>query len=454
MTVNFRNLCLWVHRYTGLFMALFLFIAGISGALLAFNDELDNHFNRRLAYVEVNEIPPLPIAQLHDVVVDAYPQYSFSSFPVTVNPKQSVRFQVDRVRGKDAKTKPKPLFQEVYVNPYTGQIIGTRDKEKWAWENTMWKVFWLHRELLLGSIGKISLGIVALIWTINCFIGFYLTLPRAIKRGNNKKLSNYLKDSSIKKPIKKRASFFKRWLPAWKIRAKTNMFKFNLDVHQAFGLWLWVMLFVIAWSSVGFNLKQVYKPVMQVIVGSEVSEKEKLDSRKPADAKQNKADIEGKAQTTQKERISDSIHKPDLMIGKDKSIAALTKMAQQQADKHNLSVVNFESMRWKADDQQWQMRFITNKDIGKKGGASSITVSAVTGDIVTVNLGYQNTLSRKTDAWLSSLHMGHIGQGVGHRVYQIFLGMIGIAVAVLSVTGVYLWWRGRSSRRKQKWRKI
>lgn len=114
------------------------------------------------------------------------------------------------------------------------KIIGTRDKEEWAWRNTMYKIFWLHRELLLGDSGKLILGIVALVWALNCFIGFYLTFPRAL----NKKKINTTKDKPF---TKKRVSFFKRWLPAWKIRTKTNIFKLNYDLHHAFGLWLWLI---------------------------------------------------------------------------------------------------------------------------------------------------------------------------------------------------------------------
>ncbi|MEO1852128.1 MAG: PepSY domain-containing protein, partial [Psychrobacter sp.] len=54
----------------------------------------------------------------------------------------------------------------------------------------------------------------------------------------------------------------------------------------------------------------------------------------------------------------------------------------------------------------------------------------------------------KVDQWLSTLHMGHVGQGWSHRLYQAFLAMIGLAVAVLSGTGVYLWWKGRQQRLK------
>ena len=274
--LTLRQSCLWIHRYTGLAMAAFLIIAGITGTLLAFHDELDDVFNHKLANIEAQHKPPLPIATLHDAVISAYPQYQFSSMPTSVEPNKSAVFSVDRTRGQAADNAPKAPFQEVYVDPFTSEIIGTRDKEEWAWRNTMYKVFWLHRDLLLGDIGKLVLGIVSLIWTINCFIGFYLTFPRAVSA--NKSQQAALRKSSGKP----RASFFKRWLPAWKIRRKTNAFKLNYDLHHAFGLWLWLMLFVIAWSSVGFNLKSVYQPVMQAMVGLEGREGKGDKQKKPA----------------------------------------------------------------------------------------------------------------------------------------------------------------------------
>ena len=183
-------------------------MAGITGSLLAFHAELDDMFNYKLAQIERQDAPQLPIATLHDKVVAAYPKYNFSSMPTSLEADKSAVFSVDRARGESTKNQPKALFQEVYVNPYNGDIVGTRDKDAWAWRNTMWKVFWLHRDLLLGDIGKLLLGVIALIWTINCFIGFYLTFPRAV---NNKKVSQ---KTVPKTTPKKRASFIKRWLPA------------------------------------------------------------------------------------------------------------------------------------------------------------------------------------------------------------------------------------------------
>ncbi len=433
---NLRRIFLWIHRYTGLVMAGFLIMAGFTGALLAFHDELDATFNHKLAHIDKQNMPPLPIAILHDKVIKAYPKYSFSTMPTSVAADKSAVFSVDRVRDETSKNQPKAPFQEVYINPYNGDIVGTRDKDEWAWRNTMWKVFWLHRDLLLGDIGKLLLGVIALLWTINCFIGFYLTLPRTLKKSHE----------THRKTVKKRASVLKRWLPAWKIRRKTNTFKLNYDVHHAFGLWLWLMLFVIAWSSVGFNLQQVYQPVMQVVVG--------LESREGKKGKEGKEREKGKSHKLDKSgaqvlpNVTPVINATADIVNKTNSIEYVSKQANIATQNNGVTVEQLLGIRWVAEDNQWQMRFKTDKDIGIHSGASSITVDAATGSVVRVNFGYQSTFGSKTDQWLSTLHMGHISHGVSHLAYQILLAILGLAVAVLSGTGVYLWYKVRQQRLK------
>ena len=107
---NLRRICLWIHRYTGLVMAGFLIIAGITGALLAFHDELDNMFNHKLAHIDKQSMPQLPIATLHDKVISTYPEYNFSSMPTSLEADKSAVFSVDRVRGQSAKNQPKAPF--------------------------------------------------------------------------------------------------------------------------------------------------------------------------------------------------------------------------------------------------------------------------------------------------------------------------------------------------------
>jgi len=48
--------------------------------------------------------------------------------------------------------------------------------------------------------------------------------------------------------------------------------------------------------------------------------------------------------------------------------------------------------------------------------------------------------------WLKKLHVAH-PLGI---VYQIFVFFLGLVIAMLSVTGVYLWWKKRSIRQARR----
>jgi uncharacterized iron-regulated membrane protein len=92
-------------------MAGFLIMAGITGSLLAFQEELDDMFNYKLAQIERQDGPQLPIATLHDKVIAAYPEYNFSSMPTSLEADKSAVFSVDRARGQSAKISLKPRFK-------------------------------------------------------------------------------------------------------------------------------------------------------------------------------------------------------------------------------------------------------------------------------------------------------------------------------------------------------
>src|SRR5690606_37128003 len=74
--------------------------------------------------------------------------------------------------------------------------------------------------------------------------------------------------------------FFSRWLPAWGLRTR-RLFSFVFTWHRASGLWLWALLLVFAWSGVGFNLRQVYRPVMSALVGMKPEGHELLPHLEP-----------------------------------------------------------------------------------------------------------------------------------------------------------------------------
>ncbi len=63
-----------------------------------------------------------------------------------------------------------------------------------------------------------------------------------------------------------RRTWWQRWKPAWQIKRGASTYRLNLDLHRAFGLWLWAMLFLIAFTSMSMNLgNEIVRPVLNTI---------------------------------------------------------------------------------------------------------------------------------------------------------------------------------------------
>ena len=59
-----RRYLTWQHRWTGLLMSAILFVAALTGSLLAFNNELERLISPQLFAVPKPGVPPLDFATL------------------------------------------------------------------------------------------------------------------------------------------------------------------------------------------------------------------------------------------------------------------------------------------------------------------------------------------------------------------------------------------------------
>ena len=60
--------------------------------------------------------------------------------------------------------------------------------------------------------------------------------------------------------------FMARWMPAWKIKTSGSAYRINFDIHRAFGLWTWALLFIIAFTAFSLNLNfEVFSPIMRSV---------------------------------------------------------------------------------------------------------------------------------------------------------------------------------------------
>jgi uncharacterized iron-regulated membrane protein len=152
------------HFYAGLFAAPVLVILATTGALYLFDVELDALWNRDLLKVEVGA-SPLSLAVQESALRASFPNAQMTRVVLPRSADQAARWVLDSGKG---------LTQEVFVNPYTGVILGVTDPAR----NPLKIVRDLHSTLLAGKWGGHVVELTAC-WTLVMLVtGVYLWWPR------------------------------------------------------------------------------------------------------------------------------------------------------------------------------------------------------------------------------------------------------------------------------------
>jgi len=189
--MSIRRFFLWLHRVTGLAIAAFVIVVGLTGSVLAFRDDIDRWLNPQLFSTPEPGVPQLDFATIIDRAEAQFPHgqvYDIYAGPRAVQVMMSPR--TDPTTGKSYNLG----FDTVYLNPWTGQELArlTPGDRSPYWLTNI--IVTLHATLYLGNFGFVTLGVVALLWTVDCFVGFYLTVPITLER------------------------FGQRWKQAWQVK--------------------------------------------------------------------------------------------------------------------------------------------------------------------------------------------------------------------------------------------
>jgi uncharacterized iron-regulated membrane protein len=390
----------WViaHRWAGLSLALFLIVVGLTGALMAFYDEIEVAIAPQLHLAQ----PPSPQAamlspiELREKVQAAYPGAVINYLPLHVEPGHALKLDIRRIDPATKRIGPwSPEVDEVFVDPYTGRILGTRlwgDISQGA-INFMPFVYRLHYTLLADKTGRYLLGIVALIWVLDTFVGFYLTLP-----------------------VRFGSSWLSRWKPSWLVRWSGGETKLTFDLHRAGALWIWPLLFVFAWSGVMFNLREVYDPVMRLF-GAEKLQDGLTTLAQPKYQPQ----IDFAAAAARGREL------------------ATTEGAQRGL---TLDADRLSALSYRPAVGAYVYYFSTDRDFTDRGGRSLVVFDGDSGELRKLLLPQGANGANTFTEWMIALHMGRVW-GLPYRAAVTAIGLI---VTLLSVTGVLIWMRKRQAR--------
>lgn len=398
-----RQVWLRLHRYLGLTAALFLLLAGLTGSIIAYQQELDAWLNPEL-FDSPGRGQLLNTADLLERLQCKLPQYRAVSLPLEREVGKAVRISV-RPTGADQGGDADELF----VDPVDGKLLGSRVWGACCFErkHLVPFIYVLHYSLQLpGDYGLWVMGTVAVIWLVESLIGFYLTLPKRQRRHEP------MIQASTNLQVGQK-TWLQRWALAWRIKPYAGSLRFSFDLHRAGGLWLLILMLMLSVSAISLTLRDaVFEPAVSLFsefTPSPFDAREQRSEQPPVEAGIAFSDI---LQIAGKEAGRRGWRKPPYSIFYN---AGYGIFGVGYGDSQGLG--------------PWYLYFDS-------------ATGAYLGDYLPGN----GTAADVFEAWQLPLHSGRI-MGFSGR---ILISITGLGIVVMTSTGLLIWLSKRTARQQKQ----
>lgn len=413
----FRQVHLWLSVPFGLLITLICF----SGAMLVFEDEVNELCHHDLYFVKRVETTSLPIDQLLENVAATLPD-SVSVTGVSISSDPERTYQV---------SLSKPRRSSLYVDQYTGEITGKSQRSGF-----FMFMFRMHRWLLDNMnpnggvfVGKLIVGVSTLLFVIVLISGVIIWWPRT-----RKALKRSLKISSSK---------------GWK--------RFWYDLHIAGGMYGFILLLAMSLTGLTWSFPW-YRTAFYKVFGVEVQQQANHGGHQQSGNSKKGDGALAQHGSKRTEKGSDIEH-GQRGKGLSEKRHGGNAHSKRQHDELHEQVAPSAFAYWQEIYDELSRRNPEYKKISVSSGSASVSFNRFgnqraadryiyntdNGEITETSLYQHQDKAGKIRGWIYSVHVGDWG-GMLTRILTFLAALLG---ATLPLTGYYLWIKKVMNKKKR-----
>lgn len=389
----FRKIHLWLSVPFGLIITLVCF----SGAMLVFENEVNEWFRRDLYYVETVKESPLPMDKLLEKVATTLPD-SVSVTGVSISSDPGRAYQV---------SLSKPRRASLYVDQYTGEVKGKSERSGF-----FMFMFRMHRWLLDSMNpgnegifwGKMIVGVSTLLLVFVLISGIVIWWPRT-----RKALKNSLKITATK---------------GWR--------RFWYDLHVAGGMYALIFLLAMALTGLTWSFPW-YRTAFYKVFGVEVQQRAAQGHEQKSDAQKRNTKLVAhreKKREGNEVRKGERSRRPENNHSDMYSVTSPFVYWQEIYDK-----LRRQNPEYKQISISSGTASVSFNRFGNQRASDRYSFNTDNGEFTETSLYQHQDKSGKIRGWIYSVHVGNWG-GMFTRILTFIAALLGTA---LPLTGYYLW---------------
>ena len=389
----FRKIHLWLSVPFGLIITLVCF----SGAMLVFENEVNEWFRRDLYYVETVKESPLPMDKLLEKVATTLPDsVSVTGVSISSDPGRAYQVSLSKLRRAS-----------LYVDQYTGEVKGKSERSGF-----FMFMFRMHRWLLDSMNpgnegifwGKMIVGVSTLLLVFVLISGIVIWWPRT-----RKALKNSLKITATK---------------GWR--------RFWYDLHVAGGMYALIFLLAMALTGLTWSFPW-YRTAFYKVFGVEVQQRAAQGHEQKSDAQKRDTKL---AAHREKKREGNEVRKgersgrPENNHSDMYSVTSPFVYWQEIYDK-----LRHQNPEYKQISISSGTASVSFNRFGNQRASDRYSFNTDNGEFTETSLYQHQDKSGKIRGWIYSVHVGNWG-GMFTRILTFIAALLG---AALPLTGYYLW---------------